>query len=65
MEIGFGLVEIFQVWTGFILAETKFDAIPMLRAGEMVRMTNDDLYVMRGLLRGEAIREASWEVLFG
>lgn len=50
---------------GFILAETKFDAIPMLRAGEMVRMTNDDLYVMRGLLRGEAIREASWEVLFG
>lgn len=40
---------------GFIPAGTKFDTIPMLRAGEMVRMDADDLYVMRGLLCGEAI----------
>lgn len=39
---------------GFVPAGTKFDTIPTLRGGEQVRMTSDDLYVMRGLFCGEA-----------
>ena len=39
---------------GFIPAGTKFDTIPVLRGGEQVPMSAEDLYVMRGLFCGEA-----------
>ena len=38
---------------GFVPAGTKFDAIPTLRGGEQVTITDGDLYVMRGLFCGE------------
>lgn len=39
---------------GFVPPGTKFDAIPVLRAGEQIKISSDDLYVMRGLFSGEA-----------
>lgn len=40
---------------GFIPAGTKFDTIPVLRAGEQACVSDDDMYVMRGLFCGEAV----------